>query len=40
VDQLGSGLRLPPWFENMRDRIEQALPALDDAQVGKPGEAA
>jgi glyoxalase family protein len=40
VDRLGSGLRLPPWLESMRDRIEQALPVLDDAQVRKPGEAA
>jgi len=40
VDRLGSGLRLPPWLESMRDRIEQALPALDDAQVRKPVEAA
>ncbi len=28
ADALGSTLRLPPWLENHRARIEQALPAL------------
>jgi glyoxalase family protein len=40
VEELGSELRLPPWFEGSRDRIEQALPALDDPQERKSGEAA
>jgi glyoxalase family protein len=40
VEELGSGLRLPPWFESNRDRIEEALPALDDPKERKPGEAA
>ena len=40
VAELGSGLRLPPWFESMRGRIEQALPALEDPRDRKPGQAA
>jgi glyoxalase family protein len=40
VEDLGSGLRLPPWFESSRDRIERALPALDHPRERKPGEAA
>jgi glyoxalase family protein len=28
VDELGSGLRLPPWYETVRDRIEKTLPSL------------
>lgn len=28
-EQLGSGLRLPPWLEARRARIEAALPAID-----------
>lgn len=27
-DQLGSALRLPPWFEDQRQRIEAALPRI------------
>jgi glyoxalase family protein len=40
VEELGSGLRLPPWLESIRDRIEQKLPSLGDPQLRKPGEAA
>lgn len=40
VEELGSGLRLPPWFENVRDRIERALPSLENPRKEKPGEAA
>lgn len=40
VDELGTGLRLPPWYENARDRIEQLLPPIDVPALGKPGEAA
>ena len=40
VDELGAALRLPPWFESMRDRIEEALPSLEDHRDRKPGEAA
>ena len=28
VEELGSGLRLPPWYESARDRIEKALPEI------------
>lgn len=28
VESLGSGLRLPPWFEEERERIEASLPVL------------
>jgi glyoxalase family protein len=40
VDQLGSELRLPPWYESIRDRIEQELPALEEPRGLKPGVAA
>jgi glyoxalase family protein len=40
VDELGSGLRLPPWLESARDRIEAALPPIDEPGHSKPGEAA
>jgi glyoxalase family protein len=40
VDELGTQLRLPPWFESIRDRIEQTLPALENPRDRKPGEAA
>ena len=40
VEELGSGLRLPPWLESTRDRIEAALPAIEAPPVQKPGEAA
>jgi glyoxalase family protein len=40
VEDLGSGLRLPPWLESVRDRIEHALPAIEAPPVQKPGEAA
>jgi len=32
VEELGSGLRLPPWYETARERIENALPALKVAK--------
>jgi glyoxalase family protein len=40
VEELGAGLRLPPWFETARDRIERALPPLDLPQAREAGEAA
>ncbi|MCG6948827.1 MAG: ring-cleaving dioxygenase [Acidobacteria bacterium] len=40
VEELGSGLRLPPWFESARDRIEKSLPALEQPGDRKAGEAA
>ncbi len=40
VDELGSELRLPPWFESHRDRIEQGLPSLEEPREKKAGEAA
>jgi glyoxalase family protein len=40
AEELGSTLRLPPWFESARDRIENVLPSLDDSDSKKPGEAA
>ncbi len=40
VGELGTALRLPPWFESMRGRIEKALPSLDEPRDRKPGEAA
>jgi glyoxalase family protein len=40
VDGLGSQLRLPPWFEGMRDRIERVLPSLDRPDEGRPEAAA
>jgi glyoxalase family protein len=40
VDELGSGLRLPPWFESARDRIERSLPSLEEPGDRRAGEAA
>ena len=40
VDELGTGLRLPPWFESARDRIEEALPPIEAPAHRRPGEAA
>jgi glyoxalase family protein len=40
VGELGSGLRLPPWLEGARDRIEAALPPIEMPEHSKPGEAA
>jgi glyoxalase family protein len=40
VDELGSELRLPPWYESIRDRIEQELPALEEPPGKRPGVAA
>jgi glyoxalase family protein len=40
VEELGSELRLPPWFEGARDRIEKSLPALEEPRDRKAGEAA
>ena len=40
VEELGTGLRLPPWYESHRDRIERELPSLGDSRKGKPSEAA
>jgi glyoxalase family protein len=40
VENLGAELRLPPWFEDHRDRIEQALPSLEIPRERKAGEAA
>ena len=40
VEELGSRLCLPPWLESIRDRIEHALPSLEDRRTEKPGEAA
>lgn len=40
VDELGTGLRLPPWLEGDRDRIEAALPAIEMPEHSQPGEAA
>lgn len=40
VDELGTGLRLPPWLESNRDHIEQVLPSLEGPQRRKAGEAA
>ncbi|MEJ2582042.1 MAG: ring-cleaving dioxygenase [Acidobacteriota bacterium] len=40
VEELGATLRLPPWFENMRDRIERTLPSIENPQDGRAGEAA
>jgi len=40
IAELGSELRLPPWFESARARIEQSLPDLEDPRDSKPGEAA
>jgi glyoxalase family protein len=40
VEELGTGLRLPPWFESARDRIEKSLPSLEEPGDRKAGEAA
>ena len=40
VGELGSGLRLPAWYESARDRIEHLLPPLEVPVVRKPGKAA
>jgi glyoxalase family protein len=40
VDELGTELRLPPWLEIVRERIEHTLPSLEDPRDRKPGEAA
>jgi glyoxalase family protein len=40
LEELGSRLCLPPWLESARDRIERALPALEDTQTERAGEAA
>jgi len=40
VEKLGTGLRLPPWFEGARHRIEKSLPSLEEPRHRKPGEAA
>jgi glyoxalase family protein len=29
LDQLGSGLKLPPWFERIRSQIESSLPRIE-----------
>jgi glyoxalase family protein len=34
-DRLGESLRLPPWLEPLRARIERALPALETRPVGR-----
>lgn len=36
ADELGSGLRLPPWMEDDRPRIAQALPPLDPPSGAPP----
>lgn len=33
VEELGSSLKLPPWYEEIRERIEQVLPPLDRKPV-------
>jgi len=40
VEELGSELRLPPWLEDDRARIEAALPTIEAPAARKPGEAA
>ena len=40
VEELGTQLRLPLWFEGDRDRIEKSLPSLEDGGGKKAGEAA
>lgn len=37
LDELGTSLQLPPWFESVRDRIETALPSLDTSRVMPAG---
>ncbi len=40
AEKLGSGLRLPPWLEDGRARIEAVLPTIEAPAARKPGEAA
>ncbi len=40
VEELGRGLRLPPWLESARDRIEAVLPPLERPAVQTSDEAA
>jgi glyoxalase family protein len=40
LDELGTELRLPPWFEVARDHIESSLPSLQEPRGRKVGEAA
>ena len=40
VDELGTALRLPPWLELARDRVQQALPPLEEPRRPRAGEAA
>jgi glyoxalase family protein len=40
VEELGTGLRLPPWLESSRESIEKKLPALGDHPKRKSSEAA
>lgn len=35
MEQLGSGLMLPPWLEAQRFEIEQVLPAIQRTQAGQ-----
>jgi glyoxalase family protein len=37
VESLGSSLKLPPWLEPERKRIEQALPPIEVHQVAEAG---
>lgn len=37
VADLGTGLRLPPWLEDQRDRIEAGLPPIDLADPAATG---
>lgn len=34
VEELGFGLRLPPWLEPQRGRIESVLPPVRVAEAG------
>ena len=36
VETLGSGLRLPPWLEPDRARIEEILPKVEVREVTAP----
>ena len=40
VEELGTKLRLPPWLEGARDRIEKSLPSVEEPRHRKAGEAA
>ncbi|MBA2692355.1 MAG: ring-cleaving dioxygenase [Rubrobacter sp.] len=35
LDELGTNLKLPPWLEARRDRIEESLPTLDIPKKGQ-----